>query len=213
MEILQAISIIIASFAAVYGIIAWRNEHLGRRKIDLAEEVLCGIYEIRDLIKMIRNPFGYVDEGNSRKKNDNESKEESDIYDQAYVVYERYNKVKDKFHQFLSLEYRYIANFGKEADFPFVTIKQVVNQIFHASDMLARFYWKRQGRIPMDDKQFNEHLEQMHQHEATFWEHSKEDEINIKVDKAINYCERICNAVNKITWYNMFKIKKSKISV
>lgn len=43
-SILESISVIvasaIASFTVIFGINAWKREYLGRRKIELAEEVL-----------------------------------------------------------------------------------------------------------------------------------------------------------------------------
>jgi hypothetical protein len=39
-QILSSISVIIASWAAVYGIDAWKREFTGKRRIQLAEEAL-----------------------------------------------------------------------------------------------------------------------------------------------------------------------------
>jgi len=39
-DILQGLAVIGASIAAVLGINAWKREHLGKRRIELAEEVL-----------------------------------------------------------------------------------------------------------------------------------------------------------------------------
>src|SRR4030042_1656983 len=116
---LQSVSVIVASVIAsgtvIYGINAWRREYTGKRKIELAEEVLALFYEARDAIRFIRNPFGYVGEGSSRKCADNESPEEKRINDRAYVVSERYTKCKDLLKRIRSIRYRYMAQFRKNS--------------------------------------------------------------------------------------------------
>lgn len=204
-ENLQNISIIVASIAATYGIIAWRKEHIGKKKIDLAEEVLCSIYEIKDVIRSIRSPFGFSGEGSSRKRADFEIKEESEILDNAYVVYERYDKYKDTFNNFYKLKYRYMANFGKSAEEPFKIIRKATAEIFSASNMLGRVYWKNQGRKPMSDEEFEKHLEEMHKYESVFWEISENDDVNKKVDHAITICEEICKSINNLGVRNFIK--------
>ncbi len=47
----QAVSLIVAAWTAVYGISAWRREFLGKKRIDLAEEVLVSFYEAKDVRK------------------------------------------------------------------------------------------------------------------------------------------------------------------
>ncbi len=204
-DILQNISIIIASLAAVYGIISWRKEHIGKRKIDLSEEVLCSIYEIKDAIRNIRRPFGFVGEGSTRKRADFEIEEESKILDSAFVVYERYDKHKDVFNNFYKLKYRYMANFGKSSEEPFKIIRRVIAEIFAAANMLGKVYWKNQGRKPMTDEEFSKHLEEMQKEEKVFWEINDNDDVNKKIDSAIKFCEEICKSANNLGLWNFIK--------
>jgi len=204
-NILQNIAIIIASLTAVYGIISWRREHIGKRKIDLAEEVLCSIYELKDVIRSIRNPFGYVGEGSTRKRAEYELKEESSILDSAYVVYERYDKHKDVFNNFYKMKYRYMANFGKNSDEPFKIINRVINEIFSAAHMLGKVYWKNQGRKPMSDEEFEKHIDEMQKLEKVFWEINENDDVNKRIDTAIHICEEICKSANNLGLWNFIK--------
>lgn len=204
-DILQNIAIIVASITAVYGIISWRREHIGKRKIDLAEDVLCSIYEIKDVIRNIRSPFGFVGEGSTRKRADYEIKEESEILDSAYVVYERYDKQKDVFNNFYKLKYRYMANFGKNSEDPFKIIRKVVAEIFAAANMLGKVYWKNQGRKPMSKEEFSKHLEEMQKEERVFWEVDENDDVNKKIYSAINICEEICKSSNNLGLWNFIK--------
>ncbi len=119
LQVIQAVSLIVAAWTAIYGINAWRNEFVGKRRIELAEEVLVGFYEARDVIRIIRNPFGHVGEGSTRQAADGEPSEMKQILDNAYVVFERYEKHKEVFNRLQSLRYRFMAQFGADAARPF----------------------------------------------------------------------------------------------
>ena len=60
LEIIESISLIIASITAIIGISAWRRELKGKKEYDLAEEALYLFYESRDRIRIIRNLFSLV---------------------------------------------------------------------------------------------------------------------------------------------------------
>ncbi|HEY5123452.1 MAG TPA: hypothetical protein VIK14_06920 [Ignavibacteria bacterium] len=204
-DFIQNVAIIIASFTAIYGIRAWKKEHIGKRKIDLSEEVLSLIYEIKDVIRFIRSPIGFEGEGSTRKRADFENKEESQIFDSAYVAIERYDKQKDVFNNFYKMKYRYMANFGKFAENPFKIVREVTSEIFNASRMLGSRYWKNQGRREMTDKEISRHLEKMEKYESVFWEIDENDDVNKKIDSAISICEDICKSANKLGFWNFNK--------
>jgi len=54
MEVLNQILAFIAICVALYGIDAWRREHVGKRHVELAEDSLALFYEASDIIKHIR---------------------------------------------------------------------------------------------------------------------------------------------------------------
>ncbi len=193
-RILESIAVILASLVAsgavIYGVNAWRREYIGKRKLELAEEVLALFYEARDAISQIRNPFSFGGEGSTRNADPNESPEEKQINDNAYVVFERYNKRQEPFNKLYSMRYRYMAQFGKDTAKPFDELNKIVNNIFSSSRMLSH-HWKQQGhRQWKDDKEFQQHLTQMRKHEAIFWEMDpEEDTIIPRVDKVISDIE------------------------
>jgi hypothetical protein len=49
-NIIQAVSVFFASLAIIVGVDAWRREFIGKREIELAEDVLHAFYEARDAI-------------------------------------------------------------------------------------------------------------------------------------------------------------------
>lgn len=193
-KILESIAVIFASLIAsgtvIYGVKAWRREYIGKRKIELAEEVLALFYEARDVISYIRNPFSFGGEGSTRNAAPNESPEEKQINDNAFVVFERYNKRQDLFNKLYSMRYRYMAQFGENSAKPFDELRKIVNEIFSSSRRLSH-YWKQQGRRQWkSDAEFKKHLNEMQKHEAVFWEKSSdEDPIIPRVDKVISDIE------------------------
>jgi hypothetical protein len=96
LQILQSVSIIIACWVAIFGINAWRREFIGKRRIELAEEVLGAFFAVKDAISYIRSPVSYTDEGSTRKKQNYETEEETKIMNRAYIVFERYGSFWQK---------------------------------------------------------------------------------------------------------------------
>lgn len=192
-NILESISIIVAAGIAagtvIFGVNAWRREYVGKRRLELAEEVLALFYEARDVISYMRNPFAHAGEGSTRKAGPNESPEEKRINDNAYVVFERYNKRQDLFNKLYSMRYRYMAQFGKDSAKPFNDLQKIVSEIFVSAQMLPH-YWTQQGRRTWENKkEFEKHLEEMHRHEAIFWYHGQDDTITPRVDAVISDIE------------------------
>ncbi|HEY8766908.1 MAG TPA: hypothetical protein VIP09_06560 [Dehalococcoidia bacterium] len=168
LDTIQALSLVIAAWAAIYGINAWRSEFVGKKRIDLAEDVLVRFYEARDAIRMIRNPFGFVGEGSSRQSGENESSDEKAILDRAFVVFERYEKHREVFSQLQSLKYRFTAQFGVPAASPFDELSGIVNKVFISAQMLT-YYWRDQGRRQWrTDEAFQRHLTEMRKQEQVF---------------------------------------------
>lgn len=175
-DIGQAVAVIAACWAIISGVGAWKREFIGKRKIELAEEVLATYFEVKDAIAYMRNPFSNGEEGKTRQRGANERQEESALLDRGYIVFERYNAKKDIFTKFSTLKYRFMASFGSETESIFKDTSTLLNRIFVSAQMLATHYWQRQGRVQMSDEEFKRHLEEMHSHEGVFWDRMKEDD-------------------------------------
>jgi hypothetical protein len=191
-DVISSVSVLIAALSFVAGVSAWKREFVGKRRIELAESVLAMFYEAEDAIREIRNPFSFGGEGKTRKRAENEREEESQLLDQAYVVFERYQKREQFFAQLRSMRYRYMAAFGSSAAEPFDELAKVLNEIFIAARMLGTHYWPRQGRVEMKAKEFQKHLDDMHRHEAVFWYMGDDqDAITPRVRNAVKKVEAI----------------------
>lgn len=138
LELIKSIGVIIASGVAIWGINSWRRETKWKRQYELAEEVLASLYESHHAIKVIRSPIGFGNEGSSRTKNENETPQETEIYNQAYVARERFERNRKPLEKLHTLKYRFIALHGKEFEEHFDKFSQTMNKIFFASDQIAR---------------------------------------------------------------------------
>lgn len=181
--IAQAVAVFAACWAIISGIGAWKREFIGKRQIELAEQVLAKFFEIRDAVAYIRNPFSSADEGKSRKKGEYETKEQAQLLDRGYIVVERYAKKEAAFAEFNTLKYRFMASFGAGTEEIFTETNRVLHSICVSAHMLATHYWQRQGRVQMQGDEFQKHLDKMHRHEGIFWDTGTEtDEIKAKLN-------------------------------
>lgn len=187
-------SAIIVSAVAIYGINSWRREYKGKRKMELAEEVLSLFYQARDAFASIRSPLGYSSEGQTRESQEDETPEQKAARNHAYVVYERYEHWKETFSRLQSLKYRFMAVFGKKTVEPFDVIRKSLNRIFLSAQYLADLWpIDVSGEDPERQKK---HFEEVRKQERYFWE-GEDDEIQKNVQKAVEQIEAICEKASK----------------
>jgi hypothetical protein len=197
-NLIQSISIIIASAVAVWGINSWRREAKWKRKYELAEEVLSLFYECKEKFQVIRRPFGHTNEGKTRKLSEHESADETERLNNAYVFIERYEKEKEPFIKLSSLKFRFMTLFGKESGEPFDEIRKILNTIFFAANRLGQRYWKDQGSgsFNLNDERFKKHIKEMHENEAIIWGHYDEaDKIANQIDDCVLRIENYCSTI------------------
>lgn len=190
-EIIQSISIIIAAWSVIIGVNAWRREYVGKRKLELAEEVLSSFYKSRDVIRAIRNPGGSIGEGSTRKASPNETSEEKRIYDQAHVTHERYAKHSELFSKLYSMRYRYMALFGRDSAKPFDDLTMVIAEILSAADTVV-YYWRDQLFQSESEsrEQRQARLDKIRQYESIMWKMNPEkDSITPKVEQIVSQIE------------------------
>src|SRR5215208_1238747 len=113
-ELIQYLSVIAASIVAILGVRSWYSEFIGKRRVELAEEVLALFYQARDIVAEMRAPFSSGGEGQTRKPGPNESSRDKEALDSAFVLIERYVRHSEQFSRIQALRYRFMATFGKE---------------------------------------------------------------------------------------------------
>lgn len=190
-EIIQSVSIIIAAWSVIIGVNAWRREYVGKRKLELAEEVLSLFYKSRDVIRAIRNPGSSIGEGSTRNASPNETPEEKRIYDQAYVTHERYAKQSELFSKLYSMRYRYMAMFGRDSAKPFDDLAMVIAEILSAADTVV-YYWRDQLFQSESEsrEQRQVRLDKIRQYESIIWKMNPEkDSITPRIEQIVSQIE------------------------
>lgn len=197
-KIIESIAVIAAAAAAIWGISSWRREMKGKKEFELAEEVLSTLYEAKDKIRNIRSPWGYSEEGKSRKRTEKESEEESKALDKAFVTYERYLKHQETFNRLHALRYRFMAIFGKDKEKLFIELDNIVTEIMLAAESLG-LDWASRSRthIPISEKDQETLKENTRKHEQIIWAGFKDDPIAKGVEKVIHDIEKLCEPILK----------------
>ena len=190
-ELAKALPSVVTAGAAIYGVVIakagldkWRAETIGKRKAELAEEVLADFYQARDIINAARSPGSLGHEGATRQKAEWESEEDTRNLNGYFVAYERLRNKEEFFAQFHARRYRFMAHFGLEAGKPYDELHKIYAQIVVAVRMLIGTYQQRtQGSLPENREAW----------EATIgWGLLENDKIPAELDVLIDDIERIC---------------------
>lgn len=129
LNVVQAGSVVVAALVAVQGINTWQREYTGKRRMELAEEVLAMFYEARDAIRDVRAPFSFGFEGTTRTAGENESSQRKVALDKAYVTVERLKRHQELFAKIFSARYRFMATFGESSGGPFYELNNRINEL------------------------------------------------------------------------------------
>jgi len=195
-NILQGASFLIAALSFAYGVNAWHREYVGRRRIELAEEVLALFYEARDIISIVRSPLSSTEEGKTRAAPEGERSDEKEVKDRAFVVFERFRKHKEPFNRLHAMRYRFMAQFGREAGQPFDDLQSIVREIFLSANMLQHYWLQHARRQWLSEQELKDHLEKMHKHEAVFWEGASDDDpIDLRTQEVVAAIESRCRKI------------------
>lgn len=197
-NLIESISIIIASGVAIYGINSWRRETKWKRRNELAEEILFNLYDARDRLRIIRHPFAHPTEGESRPALLNEPQAEKTTRNYAYVTVERYNNNREPFLNLEKLKYRYMVYFGATNVDTLNEMVTIKNEVLSASYKYARLTIQCDKLINMrlnkvdNATQIQTLNNQIEVYSAVIWEdYSEEDSIKMRVNDLIEQQEDI----------------------
>jgi hypothetical protein len=133
-----AAAAIIGAVIAVLGFRKWHPETTGKRKIELAEDILAGAYEAGAVIAWTRMPSGFAGEGETWPRVEGEDPDETRIRDSYYRVVERLNRDQNVFTTLEAKKYRAMAYFGKPVEQPFQDLRALNARIVSAASNLIR---------------------------------------------------------------------------
>jgi hypothetical protein len=96
-KVLSALSPIVTVLLAIFGVFVWRLQLVAKRRFELAEEALVNTHAVVYALEAIRSPFSWNTEGRTRKQGENETPDQKEKLDQAFVPFERMNAYADRF--------------------------------------------------------------------------------------------------------------------
>lgn len=191
LQVVESAAIILAASVGVYSVDAWRREHIGKRRLELAEEVLALFYKSRDIVSHIRSIGGYAHESDSRTSAPDESDDLKSALDAAYVHLERYRSHSDHFAQLQAVRYRFMAQLGVDATRPFDDLHSVLMEICSAANMRMRLARRDSFRGPQAEI---DHFDRVERYEKICYQGFDDDPIQPKMDAILRSIEKLCRA-------------------
>lgn len=183
-SIVQAIAVVVVAIPAFRGLNAWRDELLGKKKIELAEEALCLAYELQSVIEWARHPASRRHEGEDRPGRDDEPEHRQNLNDAYYSRISRLNENAEEFARLRTILPRVRVHFGADAHAALHRFGIVRNQINNAVGMLISN--STEDGYPRDLYQ---------RHQDIIWDTCDDDnpdEIRRQVNEAVTSIEEIC---------------------
>jgi hypothetical protein len=189
-EVVKAVAPVFTAGAACFGayigfrgLEKWRAETIGKRKAELAEEVLADFYEAREIIQTARLGMSFGQEGNTRQRGQGETESDTRTLNSYYAVAERLSKKADFFAQLESRRYRFMAHFGLEAAQPYTILRELHGNILVSVRMLLMTHQERNlGTNP----------ESIRQWRNSIWEMSENGETRQRLNAMIEAIEKVC---------------------
>jgi len=133
----------VAVWLAVIGYKKWLPEVVGKRKSELAEDVIAGFYHMKDIIGWARFPGGYESEGASRESDIPEGDDERRMKNSYYRTVERLQNEGTTFSDLMAKKYRAMAYFGRDAGKDFDDSKELRARLIITAGQLIRYYNQR----------------------------------------------------------------------
>lgn len=137
--LIQAAMVIITGVVAVCGVTTWRKQMVGKRKAELAEEVLTSFYAAMDAFTWVRSGGAIFNgEGESRKPERAESEAVHLRRNLYFVPIERLTREKEIFAKLRAQRYIFKAYFGEKGTKPFDTLASVHTGIMSSASVLIQ---------------------------------------------------------------------------
>lgn len=180
--LLTGVATVLAGIAALRGLSAWRLETVGRRKAELAEEVLAQFYRARDILTWARFPIRSDDREVAAPAG--ETAHDVSERRRAFAPVERLAQESQIFSDLQASRYRFMAYFGEEAARPFDEIHALQTEIVSAADKLIR----AQGKPETFETQSGRGAWES----AIGWGAAEEDRVAQRLAQAVKDIEAVC---------------------
>ncbi len=172
-DIIQAVAVVVAALIAGRGLTAWRDQLIGGKLLELAEETLVAAYDAYDSLQRARMSGAFGGEGASRPRGDGEDAEVERRRDGYYVPIERLRAEATSFERLRSAKARCRIYFGENSSTNFNTLLSAQFRIAAAAHFLIR-------NVGEEDRGTPEVIERRYQkideYEKIIWDSGSEEE-------------------------------------
>lgn len=179
-DVVLAGAAVCTTFFAWKALDKWRAEAIGKRRLELAEDVLSSFYQVREIIHDARAPL--VLAGEMIREEGVPDHVAGSTY---YAPIRRLRQSFDKIADLRAKRHRFAAVFGAEATDPWDEIEKVLLEIRAASDALLDLRGEHVGR---DDPNAQFYIDQR----KVLGRRPKDDPITPRLDAAVAGIERRC---------------------
>lgn len=195
LSILQTSSVVIAAIVAALGINTWQREFTGKRRMELAEEVLAMFYEARDAIRDVRAPFSFNVEGTTRAAAKDESPQRKDALDKAYVTVERLQRHRELFGKLFSARYRFMATFGESAGVLFYELNNRISELHNTAWAYGQHLMTPESSLITEDRIREYNDERLRLGRVLFHAGGEDDVFDSNITTIVNKFDQVCRGV------------------
>lgn len=171
---MAGLATLIAAWAGIRGVDAWRSEIVGRRKAELAEDVLAQFYRARDVLTWARlpdRPLGLVLQGDDRDRR----------HRSHASPIERLTQESALFSELQASRYRFMAYFGEDSQHPFEEVRAIHGEVMSSAEALIR-----------DPNELASDTERDRWEDAIGWVDDADDALARRLAETIAAVEEIC---------------------
>jgi hypothetical protein len=131
---ITAFAAISGAYIANKGLKKWREETLGKRRAELAEQTLANFYRVYDIVRSIRHPTATRSELVVQDGDDPRFPKNS-----YFNPMSRIRQEEEFLASFKAKKYEYTAVFGKDAAIPFDEVINIINETILDYDSHLRY--------------------------------------------------------------------------
>lgn len=179
-DLVLAGAAVCTTFFAWRALTKWREETIGKRRLEIAEETLASFYQVREVIHDARTAMIWADE----------MVKEEGVPDDVvgHSAYGPIRRLRSSFNKIIDLRtkrHRFAAVFGTDRTKPWDIVEEVLNEIKAASDALLHV---RHQEVRARDPESAFYVEQR----KVLARGTQDDSIALRINAAIAEIEAVC---------------------
>ena len=188
-NLMTGLAAVVAGWAGVRGLNAWRTEMVGRRKTELAEEVLAGFYRARDILTWARFPASNDNDDGEDDRPGTGRRTRSLNGARSLHPSTALPRRAKYFPSSKRDGYRFMAYFGEEAARPFEEIRAIHSEVINSAHNLIRTY----GHESTGSEEARRYQWQA----SIGWSEGDGDTLRKRLDLAVKTIEQTCRPLIK----------------